>query len=70
VFNDAVSKWFADATTYSLKFLSRDVQPEEVTALRMAMVASFNSLELMIGQLPTKARDRKPCATPRNCAAG
>jgi len=52
VFNDAVSKWFADATTYSQKFLSRDVQPEEVTALRMAMVASFNSLELMIGQLP------------------
>ncbi len=52
VFNDAVSKWFADATTYSLKFLSRDVQPEEVAALRMAMVANFNSLELMIGQLP------------------
>ncbi|HWH87386.1 MAG TPA: FUSC family protein [Pseudomonas sp.] len=52
VFNDAVSKWFADATSYSLKFLNRDVQPEEVTALRMAMVANFNSLELMIGQLP------------------
>ena len=52
VFNDAVSKWFADATSYSLKFLGRDVQPEEVTALRMAMVANFNSLELMIGQLP------------------
>lgn len=52
VFNDAVGKWFADATSYSLKFLGRDVQPEEVTALRMAMVASFNSLELMIGQLP------------------
>ncbi|MBA4272463.1 MAG: fusaric acid resistance protein [Pseudomonas sp.] len=52
VFNDAVGKWFADASTYSLKFLSRDVQPEEVTTLRMAMVASFNSLELMIGQLP------------------
>ncbi|MFJ2710487.1 FUSC family protein [Pseudomonas sp. NPDC087346] len=52
VFNDGVGKWFADATSYSLKFLGRDVQPEEVTALRMAMVASFNSLELMIGQLP------------------
>ncbi|WP_367255502.1 FUSC family protein [Pseudomonas sp. stari2] len=52
VFNDAVGKWFADATTYSLKFLSRDVNPEEVAALRMAMVGSFNSLELMIGQLP------------------
>lgn len=52
VFNDAVGKWFADATTYSLKFLSRDVQPEQIAALRMAMVANFNSLELMIGQLP------------------
>ncbi|MBX9406440.1 FUSC family protein [Pseudomonas baetica] len=52
VFNDAVGKWFIDATSYSLKFLSRDVQPEAVTALRMAMVANFNSLELMIGQLP------------------
>ncbi|EUB84525.1 FUSC family protein [Pseudomonas sp. GM30] len=52
VFNDAVGKWFADATTYSLKFLSRDVQPEQIAVLRMAMVANFNSLELMIGQLP------------------
>ncbi|MCY0111057.1 FUSC family protein [Pseudomonas monsensis] len=52
VFNDAVGKWFADATTYSLKFLGRDVQPEQIMALRMAMVANFNSLELMIGQLP------------------
>jgi hypothetical protein len=32
--------------------LSRDVQPEQIAALRMAMVANFNSLELMIGQLP------------------
>ena len=52
VFNDAAGKWFADATTYSLKFLSRDVQPEQIATLRMAMVANFNSLELMIGQLP------------------
>lgn len=52
VFNDSVSKWFADASTYSLRFLSRNVQPEEVSALRASMVATFNSLELMIGQLP------------------
>ncbi|MBV7546917.1 FUSC family protein [Pseudomonas sp. PDM26] len=52
VFNDAVSKWFTDASTYSLRFLSRNVQPEEVSALRASMVATFNSLELMIGQLP------------------
>ncbi|VVM77955.1 p-hydroxybenzoic acid efflux pump subunit AaeB [Pseudomonas fluorescens] len=52
VFNDSVGKWFADASTYSLRFLSRNVQPEEVSALRASMVATFNSLELMIGQLP------------------
>ncbi|UVL40681.1 FUSC family protein [Pseudomonas sp. B21-040] len=52
VFNDAVSKWFADASTYSLRFLSRTVQPDEVSALRSAMVTTFNTLELMIGQLP------------------
>lgn len=52
VFNDSVGKWFADASTYSQRFLSRNVQPEEVSALRSSMVATFNSLELMIGQLP------------------
>ncbi|HEF4760616.1 TPA: FUSC family protein [Pseudomonas putida] len=52
VFNDSVSKWFADASTYSLRFLDRNVQPEEVSALRASMVTTFNSLELMIGQLP------------------
>jgi uncharacterized membrane protein YccC len=52
VFNDSVSKWFTDASTYSLRFLSRNVQPDEVSTLRSAMVTTFNSLELMIGQLP------------------
>lgn len=52
VFNDSVSKWFADASTYSQRFLTRNVQPGEVSALRMSMVATFNTLELMIGQLP------------------
>ncbi|MBN3861164.1 FUSC family protein [Pseudomonas frederiksbergensis] len=52
VFNDSVSKWFADASIYSLRFLNRNVQPDEVSALRSSMVANFNSLELMIGQLP------------------
>ncbi len=52
VFNDSVNKWFADASTYSLRFLSRNVQPDEVSVLRSSMVANFNSLELMIGQLP------------------
>ncbi|MGE8177277.1 FUSC family protein [Pseudomonas fluorescens] len=52
VFDDAVSKWFSDAVTYSQRFLTRNVQPDEVSTLRASMVATFNSLELMIGQLP------------------
>ncbi len=52
VFVDAAGKWFADASTYSQRFLSRTVDPQEVSALRGSMVATFNSLELMIGQLP------------------
>ncbi|EJM18191.1 putative membrane protein [Pseudomonas sp. GM21] len=59
VFNDAVSKWFTDASTYSLRFLSRQVQPDEVSALRSAMVATFNTLELMIGQLPHEGAHRQ-----------
>ncbi|WP_350613796.1 FUSC family protein [Pseudomonas sp. HY7a-MNA-CIBAN-0227] len=52
VFDDSVSKWFADAQVYSQRFLSRNVQPKEVSTLRGGMVATFNTLELMIGQLP------------------
>ncbi|MDP2146236.1 MAG: FUSC family protein, partial [Pseudomonas sp.] len=52
VFDDSVRKWFADATIYSQRFLNRNVQPEEVSSLRGGMVATFNTLELMIGQLP------------------
>ncbi|WP_338584108.1 FUSC family protein [Pseudomonas sp. MAG733B] len=59
VFNDSVSKWFADASTYSQRFLSRDVQPEEVSALRSSLVATFNTLELMIGQLPHEGARRQ-----------
>ncbi|WP_397452260.1 FUSC family protein [Pseudomonas sp. NA-150] len=45
-------KWFADAGVYSALFLSRDRESSEIGKLRLAMVGSFNSLELMIGQLP------------------
>lgn len=48
----STTQWFADATQYSRHFLSRDVQPEGVSTLRGAMVATFNTLEPMIGQLP------------------
>ncbi|UMZ12283.1 FUSC family protein [Pseudomonas sp. MPFS] len=52
VFVGSAGKWFADAATYSRRFLTRNVQPEEVSALRASMVATFNTLEMMIGQLP------------------
>jgi uncharacterized membrane protein YccC len=52
VLMDAAGAWFADATRYSQHFLSRGSAPAEVGSLRAAMVASFNTLELMIGQLP------------------
>jgi uncharacterized membrane protein YccC len=52
VVNDATAKWFVDATTYSERFLARQVGAEEVGTLRSAMVSTFNSLEIMIGQLP------------------
>ncbi|WPP00037.1 FUSC family protein [Pseudomonas sp. HR96] len=48
----ATGKWFAEATTYSDRFLAREVKAEEIGALRSSMVVTFNSLELMIGQLP------------------
>jgi uncharacterized membrane protein YccC len=52
VLANAAGKWFAEASTYSERFLAREVAPEEVGTLRASMVATFNSLELMIGQLP------------------
>lgn len=52
VFVGAAGKWFEDAAGYSDHFLARDVKGEEVGPLRSAMVGTFNSLEMMIGQLP------------------
>lgn len=52
VFDGSVAKWFADAQVYSQRFLTRNVAPEEISTLRGGMVATFNTLELMIGQLP------------------
>ncbi|MBW1250167.1 FUSC family protein [Pseudomonas tolaasii] len=52
VFDGSVTKWFADAQVYSQRFLTRNVDTEEISTLRSGMVATFNTLELMIGQLP------------------
>jgi hypothetical protein len=62
------AKWFADATIYSKHFLARNVEPEQVSGLRSSMVATFNTLELMIGQLPHEGAHPQPCVTPRSCA--
>ncbi len=52
VMQGAVDKWFSDASAYSTLFLQRAAVPEDARALRVAMAATFNSLEPMIGQLP------------------
>jgi uncharacterized membrane protein YccC len=56
---DAMGKWFKDASAYSDLFLSRSATPEAVGGLRTAMVGTFNSLELMIGQLPHEGAHRQ-----------
>ncbi|WP_341964586.1 FUSC family protein [Pseudomonas sp. RC10] len=56
---DTICKWFQDASTYSDLFLSRRASPETVGALRTAMVGTFNTLELMIGQLPHEGTHRQ-----------
>jgi uncharacterized membrane protein YccC len=48
----AAGNWFADASAYSELFLARTSAPEDIARLRTSMVATFNTLELMIGQLP------------------
>ncbi|MDE1168774.1 MAG: FUSC family protein [Pseudomonas sp.] len=52
VLADATGKWFGEAGTYCERFLSRTVTPEEIGTLRASMVVTFNSLEMMIGQIP------------------
>ncbi|MDB6143440.1 MAG: hypothetical protein JWP80_2484 [Pseudomonas sp.] len=47
----AADKWFADATLYSERFLTRSQKADDIGPLRASMVGSYNSLELMIGQL-------------------
>jgi len=56
---DTAGKWFTDAAAYSERFLTRRHQAEEVGQLRASMVANFNTLELMIGQLPHEGARRQ-----------
>lgn len=52
VMQGSADKWFSDASAYCDRFLSRNTNAEEVGTLRSSMVGTFNTLELMIGQLP------------------
>ena len=47
----ATGNWFSEAVRYSETYLNRQVCAENVGAMRTSMAATFNSLELMIGQL-------------------
>ncbi|MBJ9978023.1 FUSC family protein [Pseudomonas sp. S75] len=47
----ATGKWFGEAIRYSDLCLAREAAAEQIATLRSSMVATFNSLELMIGQL-------------------
>ncbi|WP_175653019.1 FUSC family protein [Pseudomonas sp. Marseille-P9899] len=51
VFVGATGNWFAEAIRYSDTFLARDTAADTVGNLRASMVTTFNSLEMMIGQL-------------------
>lgn len=51
VFVGATGNWFAEAIRYSDTFLARDTAADTVGSLRASMVTTFNSLEMMIGQL-------------------
>lgn len=47
----ATGNWFTEAIRYSDTYLARDASADKVGGMRGAMVTTFNSLELMIGQL-------------------
>ncbi|WP_133978277.1 FUSC family protein, partial [Pseudomonas inefficax] len=47
----ATGSWFAEAIRYSDTYLARQAGADQVGGMRGAMVTTFNSLELMIGQL-------------------
>ncbi|PYC26246.1 FUSC family protein [Pseudomonas mosselii] len=47
----ATGNWFAEAIRYSDTYLAREASADKVGGMRGVMVATFNSLELMIGQL-------------------
>ncbi|MFK3684881.1 FUSC family protein [Pseudomonas sp. NPDC088890] len=47
----SMGNWFNEAMRYSDTYLAREVAADKIGGMRASMVATFNSLELMIGQL-------------------
>ncbi|MEW9903627.1 FUSC family protein [Pseudomonas putida] len=47
----SANSWFHEAIRYSDTYLAREVAADKVAGMRASMVATFNSLEMMIGQL-------------------
>ncbi|MCV9921535.1 FUSC family protein [Pseudomonas sp. BT-42-2] len=47
----SMGSWFNEAMRYSDTYLAREVAADKIGGMRASMVATFNSLELMIGQL-------------------
>ncbi|MBV4538942.1 FUSC family protein [Pseudomonas urmiensis] len=47
----SMGSWFNEAIRYSDTYLAREVAADKIGGMRASMVATFNSLELMIGQL-------------------
>lgn len=47
----STGNWFTEAIRYSDTYLARDIAADKVGGMRASMVATFNTLEMMIGQL-------------------
>ncbi len=65
----ATGNWFTEAIRYSDTYLAREASADKVGGMRGAMVATFNSLELMIGQLGHEAPAPYPEECPRTARA-
>ncbi|WP_437883186.1 FUSC family protein [Pseudomonas sp. LRF_L74] len=52
VLADSTRRWFVDARSYCAQLLQRTGDAQAMADLRAAMITTYNSLELMIGQLP------------------
>lgn len=66
----ATSNWFTEAIRYSDTYLARQASADQVGGRRGAMVTTFNSLELMIGQLGHEGAGPHTLKNAASCAGG